>query len=282
MHKSFLSSVAIFLFGLGFADLNIGTTASAAGATEAAAAITSDTETNVRNFTLGEPQDTPAASRRPIWVTAYIVHPAQEDTTATAVPLITKRGKPTGVGLSHADWCHAAMEGTVVVGLATGGSRTFHYAGTGRHRVTDCSDVFSKAPSATVAAVSRSLFAPAPADAPFGLGARSSYRLVPYRSIAVDLDPAGPFDLETVLFIPELKGMRFTLPDGRQSVHDGYVVAVDRGGLIRGNHVDFFKGPSRTDALPAELRSSEKHPIDAYLVTDAAISSALLAEHKRR
>ena len=31
MHKSFLSSVAIFLFGLGFADLNIGTTASAAG-----------------------------------------------------------------------------------------------------------------------------------------------------------------------------------------------------------------------------------------------------------
>ena len=282
MHKSFLLSGAIFLLGLGFGVVTFGATGSATDATEAAAAIIPGVETDVKNFTLEEPQGASAALRRPIWATAYIVHPAQEDTTASAVPLIAKGGKPVGVGLSHADWCHAAMEGTVVVGLAAGGSRTFNYAGTGRQRITDCSDVFPKAPSATVAAVGRSLFAPAPADAPFGLGARSRYRLVPYRSIAVDLDPAGPFGLETVLFIPKLKGMGFTLPDGRQRVHDGYVVAVDRGGLIRGNHIDFFKGPSRTDALPAELRSSEKHPIDAYIVTDAAISSALLAEHRRR
>jgi 3D (Asp-Asp-Asp) domain-containing protein len=234
-----------------------------------------------RDFVLDPPTELAAAARRPIWVTAYIVRPATQDSSPAAVPLLGKDGKASGIALSHDDWCNAAMEGTVVVTLSDGMSRTFNFAGVGSKQVTDCSDIFRKAAPKTVAAVSRSLFAAAPTDAPFGLGAKSRFRLVPYRSIAVDLGPSGPFDLETVLFIPKLKGLPLTLPDGRQISHDGYVIAVDRGGLIRDNHIDFFKGPSRTDALPSALRSSADRPLDAFLITDADIVAALRAEHVR-
>ena len=170
----------------------------------------------------------------------------------------------------------------MVVALAEGGARTFNFAGMGSKRIADCSDIFRTTSASKIAAVGRSVFAAAPKDAPFGLGAKSRYRLVPYRSIAVDLGASGPFGLETVLFIPKLKGIRFSLPDGREIIHDGYVMAVDRGGLIRGNHIDFFKGPSRTDALPAGLASSAATPIDAFLITDATVVAPLLAEHVRR
>lgn len=57
--------------------------------------------------------------------------------------------------------------------------------------------------------------------------------LVPYHSIAVD--PAV-IALGTRLYSPELAGK--TMPDG--STHDGWLIADDTGGAIKGAHIDFF------------------------------------------
>lgn len=71
-----------------------------------------------------------------------------------------------------------------------------------------------------------------PTRYPFGMGVQG-YRLIPYRTVAVDLSRIPP---ATPLFVPEMVGVR--LPDGTR--HDGCVVAVDTGGGIRGARLDFF------------------------------------------
>lgn len=71
-------------------------------------------------------------------------------------------------------------------------------------------------------------------SAPFGLGCRNN-PLVPFRSIAVDrtVIPYG-----TVLYIPQAVGAK--LPDG--TIHDGYFLAADVGGGIKGQRLDLFTG----------------------------------------
>ncbi len=63
-------------------------------------------------------------------------------------------------------------------------------------------------------------------------------RLAPFRSVAVD---SSVIPLGTLLYLPELDGVRVP---GRAPwggfVHDGCVVADDRGGGIRGRDIDFF------------------------------------------
>jgi len=64
--------------------------------------------------------------------------------------------------------------------------------------------------------------------------------LAPFRSIAVDKDvvPIG-----TRLYIPALDGVRMP---GKKPwggfVHDGCVIADDRGGAVHGHEIDFFAG----------------------------------------
>jgi 3D (Asp-Asp-Asp) domain-containing protein len=72
---------------------------------------------------------------------------------------------------------------------------------------------------------------------PWGLGVRG-HHLSPFRTIAVDprYVPIG-----TAVYIPELDGLR--MPGARPFggfVHDGCVVAADRGGHIKGRQFDFF------------------------------------------
>jgi 3D (Asp-Asp-Asp) domain-containing protein len=73
--------------------------------------------------------------------------------------------------------------------------------------------------------------------AAWAIGANSG-RLAPFRSVAVDpqVVPLG-----TILYVPELDGVRMPgkAPWGG-FVHDGCVVAEDRGGGIRGHSLDFF------------------------------------------
>lgn len=75
----------------------------------------------------------------------------------------------------------------------------------------------------------------------YGLGV-TGYSLVPYRSAAVD---PRFIRLGSRLFVPQLKGA--ALPDG--SVHDGYVVATDRG-HFRGRRIDIFVGSGSRSTTP--------------------------------
>ncbi len=71
-------------------------------------------------------------------------------------------------------------------------------------------------------------------DAKYSTGRGAAGRaLQPYHSIAVD---PSVIALGTRLYSPELAGK--TMPDG--STHDGYLLADDTGGAIKGNHIDFF------------------------------------------
>ena len=228
------------------------------------------------DFTLAAPLPDPAAKRM-IFSTAYIAYLADAATGPGSVPLTDTSGSPLGPRLSHGDWCHAAMEGTVSVREAGGGFRTFNFAKTGQNEITYCKDVFTKVSASVLAGTNRVTWAAVPPDAPYGLGV-ASFRLVPFRSLAVD---ASVFHVGTVLFIPSLRGTPITLPDGRQAMHDGFVMAADRGGAIKGAHIDFFKGPNRSDAVPAGLASDAQHTIPAFIVSDPTITAALRALHQR-
>jgi len=76
-------------------------------------------------------------------------------------------------------------------------------------------------------------------DRPWGLGV--DYRpLVPFRSVAADpvVMPTG-----TRLYVPELDGLEMPgKPPWGGFVHDGCLVADDRGSAIEGLQIDFFVG----------------------------------------
>lgn len=84
--------------------------------------------------------------------------------------------------------------------------------------------------------------------------------LNPFRSVAVDPDHVS---IGQMLFIPELEGL--TMP-GRKPwggfVHDGCVVADDRGGNIRGQQLDFFTG--RRSAYSALFRRHRINEVTVY------------------
>lgn len=243
--------------------------------------ITNASASIADNFNLDAPVHTNDAAKHWIWVTAYVVRIAQAVSSANAVPLLDSHGHATGISLSHLDWCNAAMEGTVTVQITKGVARTFNYDHGATADSTNCSDVFPHVPGSKVSAVNKSLFSEVPADAPFGLGASPKYRLVPYRSIAVDRSPGSMFPLGTLLFIPKLKGVALTLPNGKKISHDGYVMAVDTGGLIQGSHIDFFKGIDANGQPPPAVASTATHPIDAYVVDDEHVRAVLTADHLR-
>ncbi|MGY0793156.1 3D domain-containing protein [Azospirillum argentinense] len=233
---------------------------------------------HVANFLLPAYTIHDALRRESIWSTGYVVWLTKEDKTSGSIPFLDKRARHLGVRLSQAEWCRSAMEGTAYVQMENGSVRTFNYAGMLPDKVTDCSNIFPSAAPEKIAMVSRSAFFEVPDDAKYGLGAKIEYRLVPYRSIAVD---RNTFDLGSVLYIPKLRGTSIELPDGRQVVHDGYVVAVDTGGMIRDKQIDFFKGPNRNDAPPATIRSTQDRLLDAYIVTDPELKEYLLRPHQR-
>jgi hypothetical protein len=250
----------------------------------------------IDDFSFKRPNDVSHLERKPVWFTAYIDFLVNEDTSKTSVPLKDENERPFHIGLSRRSWCKAANEGTITVLLANHQSRSFNFAGKGSQPITDCTDILSGFDPKKVVPINKSLFSELPSDAPFGLGATapdgsSKLRLVPGRSIAIDLSDNEVFRLGQVLYIPQLKKVMVKLADGRIVHHDGYVMAVDKVSACSGaekmpkncniNHLDYFKGRSRSDALPGPLASEPAEPVDAYIVSDPAIITKLKAAHSR-
>jgi 3D (Asp-Asp-Asp) domain-containing protein len=215
-----------------------------------------------------------------VWATYYKVYSASHSSRPGAIPLVGKKDKNLGAALDLIDWCEAAVQGTVQVRLEQAKTLTFNYDGLRRgEEFAECPKTrYSKLANNVRLALGRSLFRLVPSDAPFGTGVQR-YRLVPYRTIAVDKDMI-PFG--SVLYIETLRGTTMTLPDGRRIAHDGYVFAGDAGGAIKGNHIDFFIGTSADNPAPKVVQSDANRTINVHFVTDVHIITYLRKLHEMK
>jgi len=190
---------------------------------------------------------------------------------------VARKAFLTGLSVSRADFCAGAVEGTMSVVLASGAARGFNYAGRGNTAFANCAPLHPDLSPSVRAALGRTLFAALPLDAPFGLGV-PNYRLVPYRTVAVDPTriPYG-----TLLYIPGIRGRSIPLPDGTMASHDGYVFAADTGGAIKNDHIDVFTGITSRNFAPQVLTSSPSGKFDASAVDLPPVAAALRALHLR-
>ncbi len=222
-------------------------------------------------FALPEPVDSARIKALNLWSTFYFVHQAQASNDSSAIPLRDSSNTPLGTKLSKKDWCTAALEGTVQVEDPTNVFKTYNFAKQGTTAQTNCS--FPSLKPTVVRAINRSLFAPA--KGPYGDGS-GGFILVPYRTIAVD---KTVIPLGTLIYIPDAKGKEIILPSGSKVKHDGYFLAADVGGAIKGNHIDTFLGI--TDKNPfAYVKSIATPTFKAFVIKDSVIENKLKTLHQ--
>lgn len=237
-------------------------------------------ESQLGQFAFGLPEypieTTTAEQKHSLWATQYYVHYA-ETTTANGHPLLDMDGKSFGIMLSARDWCMGGVEGTIQAKDSTGMLRTYNYAGRGKEIQVDCAPFFNKGTLINAAAIGRTRYTYA--QGPFGDGVKGLI-LVPFRTIATDttIFPTG-----SVLYIPSARGIEVELPDGSRAKHDGYFVAGDIGGAIKGNHIDVFTGVYRRNPFPSIVQSKSSATFVAYLVQEQArLKEILVGLHKAR
>lgn len=212
-----------------------------------------------------------SAVKLSLWSTYYYVHEALYDSGGLA--LNDADGKPTGVKLANCDWCDAAIEGTVRTTDKNGNAVTLNYATTSSTQQCDCNLTCRKYANYKNKKIGYTLWAPARGE--FGDGV-SGYKLVPFRTIAVDRKfiPIG-----SLIFIPQAVGVEITLPNGSRSNHDGYFFAADVGGDIKADHIDIFFGLKTKNPFPF-VQSKPEGKFDAYLVNGIAVEIEIGKLHK--
>lgn len=219
------------------------------------------------NFLLDEPEA--KAKRIDLWATYYhmpTVRAAKaEDKGAVALP--GKDGKAISPKLSREDWCNAAMQGSISVMGEDGQPTSYVFIDSnGPQQSFDCDDKFGDLSTEIKWATRHARFAAF--KHPRGCDVRP-IPLMTYRTIAVD---SSRIPMGSVLFVPELKGRTFWT-DGEFYTHDGYIVASDRGGAIKGNHIDFFVEDSGSTEVREMVTSRQRDTFTAYFVpeTDPAV-----------
>lgn len=221
----------------------------------------------VWRFDLPSPRLRATDLRLRLWATYYYVPQVQHVRDGFALRDVA--GRELGPRLNRRDWCDAAMQGTVFVATGEGEPLSLNFAGAPPGPVdVDCTSIYPRHP-----AIGRSRFQRS--EGPYGDGAQG-LTIVPFRSIAVDprVVPIG-----TVLFVPSARGTPLTLPTGEQRVHDGYFFAADRGGAIRGRHIDVFLGPT-ADSPFEFVRSHADGTFAAYPVRSAEITDMMWRAHR--
>lgn len=213
-------------------------------------------------FGFNTPTNSDLIKNHTLWATYYYLLVA--DAIEDGVALRNLQGDELGPKVSKKNWCLGALEGSILVwdnGVAT----TYNYAGTSNNYQVDCSPYFDHTPSHRVKFRL--------ANHPFGDGVKN-YPLIPYRTIAVDprVIPYG-----SVVYIPEARGVKLTLPDGTKVTHDGYFFAGDTGGLIKNTHIDVFYGPNTKNPFDF-VKSRESGTFKAYIV-DPGHEAALFLEN---
>jgi 3D (Asp-Asp-Asp) domain-containing protein len=211
-------------------------------------------------FVLEPPPEEAQGPNLRLWATHYHtpeVKPAPE-TVSAAFPLLGRSGQPISPPLSHRDWCEAALQGSVSVSQG-GVAKAYVFVDANGPEQANCDQWLGSLSEGVRNATRRARFMAV--NHPLGCGVRN-HPLMPFRTIAVD--PAV-IPLESVVFVPELRGRLFAY-QGRDYVHDGYLFAGDRGGAIRGRHIDVFLVEAAAGPLEDLFASTENRTFAAHIV----------------
>jgi 3D (Asp-Asp-Asp) domain-containing protein len=212
------------------------------------------------NFQLDAPPEDAYTADLKLWATHYHtpeITPAPVEISA-AFPLINRKDEPISPPLTHRDWCEAALQGSVSV--RTGDTTTSYvYVDSNGPEQANCDQWLGSLTDGVKNATRRARFMKA--KHALGCGARN-HPLAPFRTIAVD--PAM-IPLDSVVYVPELRGKPFRY-NGQDLVHDGYLFAGDRGGAIRGAHIDVFVTDGGAGPLEDLFASTETRTFAAHVV----------------
>jgi 3D (Asp-Asp-Asp) domain-containing protein len=223
-------------------------------------------------FSLEAPGEDATGPNLRLWATHYHtpeITPAAASISA-AFPLIGRDGAPISPPLTHRDWCEAALQGSVSV--HTGNTSTAYvFVDANGPDQADCDQWLGSLTDGVKNATRRARFMKV--NHPLGCGVRN-HPLVPFRTIAVD---PTVIPLESVVFVPELRGRAFTY-NGRDFVHDGYLFAGDRGGAIKGRHIDVFMNEASSNALEDLFASTDARTFKAHIVDAAAPAAEAIRE----
>ncbi len=219
-------------------------------------------------FGLAAPEELSELDSLRLYATQYYIYKARDGGT---IPLLDGKEKQLGYFLDTCDWCLAAIEGTIYLQDKNGKDVVLNYAGRSKELQVNCT-LCRKLSGYKNQSIGKTLWS---VSSGFGDGV-SGYKLVPYRTIAVD--PAQiPYG--TVIYIPAARGKSIVLPDGSTVVHDGYFFAGDTGGDIKGNHIDVFTGVLNTNPFPEVVKSNSKETFVGYVVSDSLVVAGLKREH---
>lgn len=229
---------------------------------------------------LSEQAGDPGDSRKPtelrLWATQYFtpIFDVAPASISAAAPLISTKDQPISAPLRVKDWCAAALQGSVSIRNADGSETSYAFVDARGPEQVNCDEQLGSLSDTVKLATRKARFKKL--AHPMGCGARD-IPMMPFRTIAVD---ANYVPMETVLYIPDLRGRPFTY-QGRELIHDGYVFAGDKGGGgVRGGHIDFFTGHESEKAFEGLITSTSKDGFKAQIVpkTDPS-AKALLANH---
>lgn len=215
-------------------------------------------------FSYREPSANDLSKKLTLWGTYYYLPQLIEG--SGNYPLRDMKSNELGPRLTQREWCDSAMEGSVRVAEKNGDFKTYNYAGVTSDNTVDCSKFFK-------INVSRTKFREAKGSYGDGL---DDYILAPYRTLATDGTRIAP---GTVLYIPQARGAKIKLTNGRVITHDGYFFAGDKGGAIKENHVDVFIGTHQEAPFFPWIKSNQTKTFEAYIVIDKQIISDLSDLH---
>jgi 3D (Asp-Asp-Asp) domain-containing protein len=216
-------------------------------------------------FQFQVPDQNDLGSKLVLWATNYYTPELKNISGDT--PLRSMDGEILGPSMNRKTWCDVALEGSVRVIEKDQEAKTYNYAGTSDSFAVNCKDYFKFDVSKTKFVV---------AHGPWGDGLSEQYILAPFRTLATDtkMIAAG-----TVLYIPKARGTKIVLPNGKSIIHDGYFFAADRGGAIKGNHIDVFTGIDREPSYFKWIESKSTATFEAYIITNRSIISQLSELH---
>ena len=222
------------------------------------------------DFSIKAPVDLAISTKKSLWSTHYYIHRFQ---SGGSIPLVLSDGKQTNLFADTCDFCTAALEGTAFVQDSLGNITILNFDKIGEKSVVNCRSCskFSKS-KLSVENFGKVLWKKSEG---FGDGVLN-YKLIPFRTMAVDksIIPYG-----TVIFIPNVKGKLFILPNGLEVIHDGYFFAGDTGSAIKGNHIDIFTGIFDGNPFKDVIQSDPKKTFDAFLIKDQQVINSLKSQH---